>query len=203
MPYNNAHHALICCFVDHSRPGHSGWQDLYDPRNDRAERSSRVMDELEDAAMRSTFRSALSGMEEISGEAANVWKHLLRMGDTRASVLVIKTCPPRAPSRIDPKATISHPWFEAALHWLVQDSAQLVTGLSNYRARRDAIRICLGGKLKTSITADKCDVSSRTVDRLVGRVKEWINPIEAQAWREIEDRLQAAGLLEQEYDQDD
>jgi hypothetical protein len=196
MPYKSAHHALICCFVDHARPGHARWQDQFDPRNDRAERNSPVMAELEEAAMRSTFRSTLHGMEEITAEAANVWKHLLRMGDTRASVLVIKTCPPKATSRIDPKATIPNPWFEAALHWLVQESAQLVTGLSNYRARRDAIRICLGGKLKTSITADKCDVSTRTVDRLVGRVKEWISPIEEQAWREIEDRLQAAGLIE-------
>jgi len=196
MPYKSAHHALICCFVDHARPGHARWQDQFDPRHYRAERNSPVMAELEEVAMRSTFRSTLHGMEEITAEAANVWKHLLRMGDTRASVLVIKTCPPKAPSRIDPKATIPNPWFEAALHWLVQDSAQLVTGLSNYRARRDAIRICLGGKLKTSITADKCGVSTRTVDRLVGRVKEWINPIEEQAWREIEDRLQAAGLIE-------
>jgi len=196
MPYKSAHHALICCFVDHARPSHARWQDQFDPRNDRAESNSPVMAELQEAAMRSTFRSTLHGMEEITAEAANVWKHLLRMGDTRASVLVIKTCPPRAPSRIDPKATIPNPWFEAALHWLVQESAQLVTGLSNHRARRDAIRICLGGKLKTSITADKCDVSTRTVDRLVGRVKEWINPIEEQAWREIEDRLQAAGLIE-------
>lgn len=199
MTYRNAHHALICCFEPHDRPGHAGWQDQYDPRNERKERGSRVLDTLEADAERSTFRSALHGMEEITGEAANVWKHLLRMGDTYASVLILRTCPPKITSAIDPRAKLPHPAFEAALHWLVQDSAQLVTGLSNYRARRDAIRICLGGKLKTSITADKCDVSTRTVDRLVGRVKEWINPVEAQAWREIEDRLQAAGLLEQEY----
>lgn len=196
MPYNNAHHALICCFVDHSRPGHSSWQDHYDPKNDRVERNSRVMDELEEAAMRSTFRSTLHGMEEITAEAANVWKHLLRMGDTRASVLVIRTCPPKAPSRIDPKATIPHPWFETALHWLVQDSAQLVQGLSNYRARRDAIRRALGGKIDIGKTADQSDAGRRTVERLCADVKKWINPIEDQAWREIEDRLEAAGLIE-------
>lgn len=197
MPYRSAHHALICCFVDHARPGHSGWQDLHDPKS-RDDIKLDLRGELETAAMQSTFRSGLSGTDEICGEAAMVWKHLVRMGDTRASTLIIKTCPPRMPSKLDPQATLPHWAFETALRWLVDESAQVVTGLSHYRARRDAIRMCLGGKLKSSMTADKCDVSTRTVDRLVGRVKSWIGPIEAQAWAEMQDRLESAGLIERE-----
>jgi hypothetical protein len=195
MTYRNAHHALICCFVPHDRPGHSGWQDKYDPKNDRAERNSPVMDDLDEIALRSTFRGSLHGMEEITAEAANVWKHLLRMGDTSASILILRTCPPTTKSRIDPKAKLSNPVFDAARHWLVQESAQCVTGLSNYRARCDAVHRALGGSVYVKKTADNCDVSRDTIERMNGKIKKWITPIEDQAWREIEDRLQAAGLI--------
>jgi len=195
MTYRSAHHALICCFAPHDRPGHSSWQDQYDPRNERADRNSPTMDDLDEVARRSTFRSALHGMEEITAEAANVWKHLFRMGDTAASALIIQTCPPKMSSRLDQKATIPHPAFDAALHWLVDESAQCVSGLSNYRARRDAIRRALGGSVSVRATADKCDVSRDTVGRLNANIKKWILPMQEQAWREIEDRLQAAGLI--------
>ena len=194
MPYKSAHHALICLFVDHSRPGHSGWQDLYDPRS----REDIRMDlrDVDIGAARSQLASSLHGMEEIAGEAAMVWKHLARMDDTRAAVLILRTCPPTMRHQSIPGATLQHPAYEAAMRWMVMASAAAVTGLTHYRARRDALRLATGGKINIGATADKCDVHRKTISRLVSAIKTWEQPIEQQAWREIEDRLESAGLVD-------
>ncbi|WP_455387419.1 hypothetical protein [Petrachloros mirabilis] len=94
MTYRSAHHAVICCFVDHGRPGHSGWQDIYDPRHYRKERGEPGMREPDAGVPPSLFRSTLHGMEEIAGEAAIVWKHLLRLNDTRCAALIHTLRPP-------------------------------------------------------------------------------------------------------------
>ena len=182
MTYKSSHHALSYAFVDHSRPAHSGWQDLYRSGFDQ-ERGP---------------VSLLSGMEEVAGEAAIVLKHLGRMSDTPAAFLVLKTCPAMLRHPSIPNAMLQHPMYWSAAHWLAQESAQLVTGLSNYRARRDAVRRACGAKINVGVTADKCAVNRNTVKQLNAKVKRWIAPIEERAWREIEDRLQAAGLIDVE-----
>ena len=193
MTYRSAHHALICCFVDHARPGHSGWQDLYTPRS----RNDIKLDLRADESLAATnLASSLHGMEEIAGEAAIVWRHLLRMSDTRAAALILRTCPPRERHASIPGATVPHPCFEAAIRWLTDASAAEVNGLSKYQARRDALRRATGGKVNVGITADRCEVSRDTIERLNKRVKAWLEPIENQAWLEIGDRLQAAGLID-------
>lgn len=196
MTYKSAHHALICLFVDHSRPGHSGWQDLYDPRS--REDVKLDLRDVDIGAARNTLASSLHGMEEIAGEAAMVWKHLARMDDTRAAALILRCCPPRMRHASIPGATLPHPAYEAAMLWLAQESACAVTGLSKRQARRDALRRATGGKINVGVTADRCDVSRDTVERLNAKIRKWITPIEEQAWREIEDRLEGAGLVQRE-----
>lgn len=192
MTYANAHHALICCFVDHARPAAPGWHLRYDPKS----RDDVRLDLRGEDVVARRLVSALSGMEEVAGEAANVWKHLLRMSDARASALILRVCPALLRHPSIPDATTKHPWYEGALLLLTEDSASAVTGLSKHQARRDAVRRATGAKVNVGITADRCDVSRRTVERLNGAVKAWIKPIEDQAWREIEDRLEVAGLIE-------
>lgn len=194
MPYKSAHHALICLFVDHSRPGHSGWQDLYDPRS----RDDIRMDlrDVDVGAVHNQLATSLHGMEEIAGEAAMVWKHLARMDDTRAAVLILRTCPPTMRHQSIPGATLQHPAFEAALRWMTDASLGAVNGLSHFHARRDAVRRATGGKVNVGRTADRCDVSRRTIERLNGEISRWLVPIEEQAWREIGDRLAGAKLIE-------
>ncbi len=192
MPYKSAHHALICCFVDHSRPGHSGWQDLYDPKT----RQDVKLDLRDEEIQATRLVSSLHGMEEIAGEAALVWKHLLRMSDMRAAVLILRTCPPLIEVKSIPGAKAPHPMYAACVKLLADESAGVVSGLSKYHARRDAIRRATGAKINVGITADRCEVSRDTIERLNGKMKAWLGPTEAQAWREIEDRLQTAGLLE-------
>lgn len=197
MTYKSAHHALICCFVDHARPGHSGWQDQYDPKAERKSRADAILRDPDEAAP-SLFRSTLHGMEEIAGEAAIVWRHLLHLGDTRAAALILRCCPPTLPRSSYSAPILPHPAYEAAMKWMVDESAGAVSGLSNYRARRDAIKMATGGTINIGVTADKCEVDRRTVSRLVQAIKAWERAIEDQAWREIEDRLQVAGLIERE-----
>ena len=197
MTYSSAHHALICCFVDHARPGHSGWQDQYQPGVDRLARKDALIADP-DAPPPSLFRSTLHGMEEIAGEAAIVWRHLLHLGDTRAAALILRCCPPTLPRSSYSAPILPHPAYEAAMKWMVDESAGAVSGLSNYRARRDAIKMATGGAINIGVTADKCEVDRRTVSRLVQAIKAWERAIEDQAWREIEDRLQVAGLIERE-----
>ncbi len=192
MPYKSAHHALICLFVDHARPGHSGWQDQYDPKS----RDDVRLDLRDDAPARSQLASSLHGMEEISGEAAMVWKHLARMDDTRAATLILRTCPPTMRHQSIPGATLQHPAYESAMRWLVMASASAVTGLTHYRARRDALRLVTGGRINIGLTADRCEVHRKTISRLVAAIKTWEQAIEVQAWREIEDRLESAGLVD-------
>lgn len=194
MTYKSAHHAMICCFVDHARPGHAGWQDVYDDRQYRMERGEPGLREPEPPP--SLFRSTLHGMEEIAGEAAIVWRHLLRLGDTRAAALILRCCPPTLPRSSYSAPILPHPAYEAAMKWMIDASAGAVSGLSNYRARRDAIKLATGGAINIGVTADKCEVDRRTVSRLVQAIKAWERAIEDQAWREIEDRLQVAGLIE-------
>jgi len=195
MPYKSAHHALICLFVDHSRPGHSGWQDLYDPKNERKARGDAILQHEDEAVFTNTLASSLFGMEEIAGEAAMVWKHLTRMDDTRAAALILRTCPPRMRYGTIQGATIPHPAYEAAMLWLTQESACAVNGLSKRQARRDALRRATGGKINVGVTADRCEVSRDTIERLNAKIRKWIMPIEEQAWREIEDRLKMANLI--------
>ncbi|MDE2470844.1 MAG: hypothetical protein KGL35_19380 [Bradyrhizobium sp.] len=194
MTYKSAHHALICLFVDHSRPGHSGWQDLYDPRS--REDVKLDLRDVDIGTARNTLASSLHGMEEIAGEASMVWKHLARMDDTRAAALILRCCPPTLPRSSYTAPLLPHPAYEGAMKWMVEESTGVVTGLTNYRARRDAIKLATGGKINIGATADKCDVDRRTVSRLVQAIKTWERAIEDQAWREIEDRLESAGLLE-------
>ncbi len=200
MTYRSAHHALICAFVPHDRPAHSSWQDQYDPSADRKSRNSRVLEEPDEVGMHSAaLLSALHGMEEVAGEAANVLKHLARMSDTPAAVLILKTCPPRQPHHLlREEATVPHPLYRAAVRWLGAESLAPVGGLEHETARQDAVRRACGAKVNVGITADKCGVSRDTIERLNAKVKKWIGPIEDRAWREIEDRLQAAGLIEVE-----
>ena len=191
MPYKSAHHALICCFVDHARPGHSGWQDLYDPKS----RDDVKLDLRDEAIQATHLVSALHGMEEIAGEAANVWKHLLRMTDMRAAVLILRTCPPTIRLESIPGAKAPHPIYAGCVKYLADQSAGVVTGISKYHARKDAIRRATGAKINVGITADRCEVSRDTIERLNGKMRAWLEPTEAQAWREIEDRLEVAGLI--------
>ena len=197
MPYRSAHHALICVFVDHARPGHSGWQDQFQPRAARLAQADAILRDPDEPPA-SLFRSTLHGMEEIAGEAAIVWRHLLRLGDTRAAALILRCCPPTLPRSSYSAPILPHPAYEAAMKWMVDESAGAVSGLSNYRARRDAIKMATGGAINIGVTADKCEVDRRTVSRLVQAIKAWERAIEDQAWREIEDRLEAAGLIERE-----
>ncbi len=195
MTYRSAHHALICVFVDHARPGHSGWQDQFQPRAARLAQADAILRDPDEPPA-SLFRSTLHGMEEIAGEAAIVWRHLLRLGDTRAAALILRCCPPTLPRSSYSAPILPHPAYEAAMKWMVDASAGAVSGLSNYRARRDAIKMATGGAINIGVTADKCEVDRRTVSRLVQAIKAWERAIEDQAWREIEDRLQVAGLIE-------
>ncbi len=197
MTYRSAHHALICVFVDHARPGHSGWQDQFQPRAARLAQADAILRDPDEPPA-SLFRSTLHGMEEIAGEAAIVWRHLLRLGDTRAAALILRCCPPTLPRSSYSAPILPHPAYEAAMKWMVDESAGAVSGLSNYRARRDAIKMATGGAINIGVTADKCEVDRRTVSRLVQAIKAWERAIEDQAWREIEDRLEAAGLIERE-----
>ena len=197
MTYRSAHHALICVFVDHARPGHSGWQDQFQPRAARLAQADAILRDPDEPPA-SLFRSTLHGMEEIAGEAAIVWRHLLRLGDTRAAALILRCCPPTLPRSSYSAPILPHPAYEAAMKWMVDESAGAVSGLSNYRARRDAIKMATGGAINIGVTADKCEVDRRTVSRLVQAIKAWERAIEDQAWREIEDRLQVAGLIERE-----
>ncbi|MDE2103897.1 MAG: hypothetical protein KGL39_42065 [Patescibacteria group bacterium] len=197
MTYRSAHHALICVFVDHARPGHSGWQDQFQPRAARLAQADAILRDPDEPPA-SLFRSTLHGMEEIAGEAAIVWRHLLRLGDTRAAALILRCCPPTLPRSSYSAPILPHPAYEAAMKWMVDESAGAVSGLSNYRARRDAIKMATGGAINIGVTADKCEVDRRTVSRLVQAIKAWERAIEEQAWRDIEDRLEAAGLIERE-----
>ncbi len=197
MTYRSAHHALICVFVDHARPGHSGWQDQFQPRAARLAQADAILRDPDEPPA-SLFRSTLHGMEEIAGEAAIVWRHLLHLGDTRAAALILRCCPPTLPRSSYSAPILPHPAYEAAMKWMVDESAGAVSGLSNYRARRDAIKMATGGAINIGVTADKCEVDRRTVSRLVQAIKAWERAIEEQAWREIEDRLQVAGLIERE-----
>lgn len=179
MPYRSAHHALICAFVDHSRPRHASWQDIY-------QSGYRATDEP---------TSLLAGMEEVAGEAAMVLMHLSRLPDDAAAVLILRTCPPRRPHKLVPHATVPHPLYRTAARWLVQRSQEGVGGLRDSRARYDAVVRACGAKINVGLTADKAGVSRDTIERLNGAIKRWIGPIEDRAWREMEDRLQSAGLI--------
>ncbi|MDE2104582.1 MAG: hypothetical protein KGL39_45525, partial [Patescibacteria group bacterium] len=91
-----------------------------------------------------------------------------------------------------------HPAYEAAMRWLVDESACAITGLSHYHARREAIKLATGGIISVRATAERCDVDRRTVSRLIAAVKAWERAIEEQAWAEMQDRLESAGLIERE-----
>lgn len=186
MTYRSAHHALICLFDDRGRPALSPW-----PRK----RDGGYSDD--DTAPPA---GTLSGMEEIAGEAAMVWKHLSRLGDREAAALILRTCPPclKREGRADPSRP--HPIYAGAMRLMLRESADAVSGLSHPRARQAAIRAAIGSKINIGITADRCDVHRRTVTRLIAAMRQWILPIEDRAWCEIEDRLQAAALIERSGD---
>lgn len=137
-------------------------------------------------------------MEEVAGEAAIVWKHLAKLGDTRAAILILAVCPPRMRHPSIPSATIEHPAYQAAAHWLAMESLQAVNGISMYRARSDAVQRACGKpeRVNVGMTADACGKSRRTIERVNRDIRDWINPIKLQAWREIEDRLEAAALID-------
>lgn len=197
MTYRSAHHALICVFVDHARPGHSGWQDQFQPRAARLAQADAILRDPDEPPA-SLFRSTLHGMEEIAGEAAIVWKHLLRLNDTRAATLILRCCPPTLPRSSYNAPMIPHPAYEGAMKLLTDESACAVSGLSHYRARREAIKRATGGVISIKSTAERCEVHPRTVSRLVEAITQWEKAIEEQAWAEITDRLETAGLIERE-----
>ena len=198
MPYKSAHHALICCFVDHARPGHASWQDHYQPGVERLARGDAILADTDPPPVCTMASSALRGMEEIAGEAALVWRHLLRLGDTRASTLILRCCPPHLPRSSHTDPIYPHPAYESAMKWLTDCSAGAVSGLSHYHARRAALQRATGGTISIRRTAERCDVDRRTISRLVTAIIGWEKAIEEQAWAEIQDRLETAGLIDRE-----
>lgn len=184
MPYRDAQAALIAALAEHARPGHTLWQDQFDPAAARMVGKERLMDAENLPPAMPRFDTGLHGMEEICSEAAYVWKQLERMNRDRVAVMVMR-CPP----------TTQHPGFLWAWGYLTEVSVSQVTGITHYQARRHSIRSLMGGRWSQTDIAQHVNVHQSTISRVFEKLRPWLDRLEEQAWADFRDRLESRGLI--------
>ncbi len=177
MTYRDAQAAIIAALADHARPGHSGWQDQYKPG-------------YWDVPTITAVRSSLIGMEETAGQAAMVMRNMLTLRDLHLAILIVRYETQFPSSR-----------HQASLHYVTQDSAQCVTGLSNVRLRQAIIRAALAPGKRTSRPklaelADRYGVHRNTVSTHYACISGWVHTEFDKAMAEITDKLEARGLID-------
>ena len=185
MPYRDAQAALIAALADHARPGHSLWQDQFDPSSARMVGKERLMDAENLPPAMPKFDTGLHGMEEICAEAAYAWKQLERMHPDRIAVLIMR-CPP----------TAHHPGFLWAWKWLTDASVCEVTGITHYQARRHAIRTLMGGRWTQAEIGEHVNLHQSSISRIFEKLRPWLERLEEQAWADFGDRLESRGLVQ-------
>ena len=177
MSYPNVQAAIIAALADHSRPGHARWQDQYKTG-------------YWNMPTISLIRSNLIGMEETAGQAAMVLRNMGTLRDLHLAILIVRYETQFPSSR-----------HQASLHYVTQESAQCVTGLSNVRLRQAIIRAALapgkrGTRPKYAEMADRYGMHPKTVGRHYAAISGWVHAEFNKALAEISDKLEARGLIE-------
>ena len=188
MPYRDAQAAVIAALADHARPGHAGWQDQFDPLAARLYGKERAGD-LEPPRL--SFRTGLSGMEEVCGEAMYVQQHMARMGSLVQLGLLVMKHNTIFPSHL----------YEGAQKQVEKAAVELLNCHHRTLLRR-CIKEALypskdiGSRLPMTYIGDKTGVHRNTVRAYWHRIQPWVWTEMRRGYAEITDRLEGAGLIE-------
>ncbi len=189
MPYRDVQAAVIAALADHARPNHPSWQDMFDPIAARLAGKERLADP-EAIAPRITFRTGLSGMEEVAGEAAIILKHMARMHNSTHIALLVMRHNTQWPSDL----------YDRAQKLVEADCVALLNLHHRFLLRR-CVKEALypskddGARLPMSYIADKTGVHRNTVRAYWQRLLPWVITETGKAYAELTDRLEVAGLI--------
>lgn len=188
MPYRDVQSAIIAALADHSRPGHSSWQDDFDAIRARMAGKERLADIGGPPVM--VFRTGLSGMEEVAGEAALVQKHMSRMQSLVQACLLIMAHNTQWPSPIYDEA-----------RKVVEHEAVVLLNLHMRRLLERCIKEALhpskdgDSRLPINYIATKTGAHRNTVRGYWQRVLPWVCTERKRGYAELTDRLEGAGLI--------